>query len=76
MQHRHLNHEEYTLAAIDDVIDRGQRQDWAELRHAALADPLIMEKVLHVCQSQGRDPYAQRYRFWRYYAEQHLDTGR
>jgi hypothetical protein len=71
MQHRHLN-QDFTLAAIDDVIDRGKRQDWAELRRAALADPAIMEKVLRICLSQGRDPYAQRYRFWRYYAEQHL----
>ncbi len=72
MLHRHLNHEEYTLAAIDDVIDRGKRRDWADLRKAALADRVIMEKVLQVCQSQGQDPYAQRYRFWRHYAEQHL----
>lgn len=75
MRHRHLNHESYTLAAIDDVIDRGKRQDWAELRLAALADPLVMAKVLRVCQSQGQDPYAQRYRFWRRYAEQHLSAA-
>ncbi len=72
MQHRHLNHEDFTLAAIDDVIGRGKRQDWAELRRAALADPAIMEKVLRICLFQGRDPYAQRYRFWMHYAEQHL----
>lgn len=75
MQHRHLNHEQYTLAAIDDVIDRGKRQDWAALRQAALADPTVMSKVLRVCESQGQDPYAQRYRFWRRYAEQHLPAA-
>ncbi len=32
MQHRHLTHERYTLAAIDDIIARGKRRDWAELR--------------------------------------------
>jgi hypothetical protein len=72
MLHRHLNHEQYTLAAIDDVIGRGKRQDWAELRRATLADHALMEKVLRVCQAQGSDPYAQRYRFWRRYAEQNL----
>jgi len=72
MQHRHLNHEGYTLAAIDDVIDRGKRLDWAELRRAALADREVMEKVLRICVVRGQDPYAQRYRFWRRYAEQHL----
>ena len=30
--HRHLNHQRYTLAAIDDVISRGRWQEWAELR--------------------------------------------
>lgn len=72
MLHRHLNHAECTLAAIDDVIGRGKRADWAELRRAALADRLIMEKVLRVATARGQDPYAQRYRFWRRYAEQHL----
>jgi hypothetical protein len=72
MLHRHLNHEEYTLAAIDDVIGRGKRHDWAELRSAALADRALMEKVLRVAKVQAEDPYAQRYRFWRRYAEQHL----
>ena len=32
MQHRHLNHQRYTLAAIDDVIARGRWADWADLR--------------------------------------------
>ena len=72
MLHRHLNHEEYTLAAIDDVIGRGKRKDWADLRKAALADRVIMEKVLRVSIAQGKDPYEQRYRFWRYYAERKL----
>ena len=28
MRHRHLNHEDYTLAAIDDVSARGLWADW------------------------------------------------
>jgi len=72
VQHRHLNHQGYTLAAIDDVIDRGKREDWAELRAAALQERVIMEKILRVASSHALDPYAQRYHFWRQYAEQYL----
>ena len=75
MLHRHLNHESYTLAAIDDLIGRGKREDWAQLRRAALADPALMEKVLRVATANGQSPYAQRYRFWRRYAEQHLSAA-
>ena len=72
MLHRHLNHEEYTLAAIDDVIERGKRTDWAQLRAAAIRDRALMGRILRIARAHAQDPYAQRYRFWRYYAEQHL----
>jgi hypothetical protein len=72
MEHRHLNHQEYTLAAIDDLIGRGRRRDWADLRRAALDDRLVMEKVLRVCQAHTNNPYAQRYHFWKQYAERAL----
>jgi hypothetical protein len=72
MLHRHLTHQQFTLAAIDDVIARGKRRDWAELRRAALQDQAVLEKVLRVCQAHIADPYAQRYHFWKHYAEQHL----
>ncbi len=72
MLHRHLNHQNLTLVAIDDVIGRGQRQDWAELRRAALRDRGVLEKVLRVCQAHVADPYAQRYHFWKHYAERNL----
>ncbi len=72
MQQRHLTHEQYTLAAIDDIIARGQRRDWAELRQAALAERSLFEKVLRICQAHVADPYAQRYHFWKQYAERYL----
>lgn len=72
MLHRHLTHQHFTLAAIDDVIARGKRQDWAELRRAALGDRAVMEKVLRVCQAHIADPSAQRYHFWKHYAERYL----
>jgi len=72
MLHRHLTHQEFTLAAIDDVIARGKRPDWADLRRAVLADRVVLEKVLRVCQAHVADPYAQRYHFWKHYAERYL----
>jgi hypothetical protein len=72
MDHRHLTHQQFTLAAIDDIIARGKRQDWVELRRAALADRAIMEKVLRVAQANVADPYAQRYHFWKQHAERYL----
>jgi hypothetical protein len=75
MLHRHLNHEQYTLAALDDVIERGKREDWAKLRSVALADRAIMEKVLRVSLAHSEDRTAQRYHFWRQYAEQHLKVA-
>lgn len=72
MLHRHLTHQLFTLAAIDDVIARGKRRDWAELRRVALADRSVLEKVLRVCEAHVADPYAQRYHFWKQYAERYL----
>jgi energy-converting hydrogenase A subunit M len=69
MVHRHLNHQQLTLAAIDDVISRGNREDWAELREAVLADRALLRKVLQVCRARIADPRAQRYHFWMHYAE-------
>ena len=72
MLHRHLNHQRLTLAAVDDIIARGKRRDWSELRSHALADLTIMEKVQQICLTHVDDLYAQRYHFWRHYAERHL----
>jgi hypothetical protein len=69
MVHRHLNHQGFTLAAIDDLISRGGREDWMELREAVLRDKAILEKVLRVCRARVADPRAQRYHFWMHYAE-------
>jgi hypothetical protein len=72
MIHRHLNHQELTLAAIDDVISRGKRKDWEALRLAVLAKPEFLEKVQRVCRPRIADPRAQRRHFWMHYAEEHL----
>ena len=66
MLHRHLNHSDWTLAAIDDVIARGKLDDWKELRDAAVSQ-LVREQILRVAKPHLTDPYAQRYHFWNVY---------
>lgn len=75
MRHRHLTHQLYTLAAIDDVISRGRWQDWADLRRAVLADRMVLEKVQRICRTYVQNPYAQRYHFWMHYAEKHVPVA-
>jgi len=75
MKHRHLNHEEYTLAGIDDVINCSGRKDWAEMRKAALGNPVVMEKIYRTCQArQGKDPEAdaRRYGIWRRFIDRNI----
>lgn len=71
MEHRHLNHQRYTAAAIDDVISRGKWRDWADLRLAALADAELLDKIEQVCRPRIADPYAQRHHFWMNYVSAH-----
>ena len=71
MQHRHLNHQRFTSAAIDDIIGRGRWDYWRALREAALRDPAVMERIRRVCRQRGEDPRRQRHRFWAHYAAAH-----
>ena len=71
MLHRHLNHQRFTLAAIDDAISHGKWKDWEELRHAALRDGEVMAKIERICANYADDPHRQRYRFWANYVESH-----
>ncbi len=71
MLHRHLNSQDYTLPAIDDVIARGSWHDWAELRRAALDETEVMERIARIARSRVADPYAQRFHFWMHYVERH-----
>jgi hypothetical protein len=72
MEHRHINHKEFTTVAIDDIIERGDRSDWAELRDSAVSNPVLMVKILRVCVAHADDPGAQRYHLWRHYAERRV----
>jgi hypothetical protein len=71
MQHRHLTHSDYSLAAVDDVIARGVWSDWVALRQALLGSPQVREKVQRVCSAHIAEPFAQRYHFWMHYANEH-----
>lgn len=75
MFHRHLNHQRYTLAAIDDVISHGRWNDWVELRRVALSDNSLLDKVEQVCRAHTADPYAQRHHFWMHYVKEHRTTA-
>lgn len=75
MRHRHLNHQRFTLAAIDDIIARGKWRDWADLRAAALVDPLLFDKIERVCRHRTVDPYAQRHHFWLHYVREKRTLG-
>ena len=73
MKHRHLQDlPVLSCAAIDDIIERGAWADWRELRDRTDADRATAERVLRVCEARGGDPFAQRHRLWRIYAEQTL----
>jgi hypothetical protein len=72
MEHRHLTHSEWTLAAVDDAIARGRLEDWRELRDAAAGQPQLRERILRVCAARLLDPTEQRYFFWDHYARTHL----
>lgn len=69
MRHRHLNHHNLTLAAIDDIISRGKLADWLMLREAARQDHLLGDRILRICQAHIADAYAQRYHFWYHYVQ-------
>jgi hypothetical protein len=69
MRHRHLNHQDYTLAAIDDIISNGQRATWERLRLALLQEADVGDKILRVCNARIHEPSAQRHHFWRQYVQ-------
>ena len=72
MNHRHINTCEYTLAAIDDVIERGVMNDWLELRDAVRSSSRVANDVRKVCEhGQACSDFASRYVFWRKYLDQY-----
>ena len=52
MKHRHLTHEGFTLAAIEDILDRGKMPDWVPLIATIQNDPYgeVAEKTHLLCE--------------------------
>ena len=52
MKHRHLTHEAFTAAAIEDVLARGRMTDWVPLITAIQADPYgdVAENTCILCE--------------------------
>lgn len=73
MLHRHLNHQRLAPAVIDDVIDRGNREDWDELAWALDGRPDLIEDVHRICRARGPDPtWGDRHRVWLRYIEHRI----
>ena len=71
MIHRHIEDLEYSLPAIDSIIERGKRGDWAALQIAVRSDPDICRKVLRIARHNLEHPYTNRYHFlYRFAIEQ------
>lgn len=65
MRHRHLTDDVgRSLSAIDDVIARGNWNDWVELRRDCLAQPHLLTAISRICAAYADDPGAQRQIFW------------
>jgi len=78
MQHRHLQHQEFTPVAVDDTIRRGGWRDWVALRRAAHRDAAVRERIRRVCGSLTREPRqenAQRLSFWNKYVQRLSDLS-
>ncbi len=54
MEHRNLNHKDLTLAAIDNIIERGELPDWVPLLRAIERDPYgdVASKTLRICKAR------------------------
>ena len=69
MVHRHITDDaSLSSVAIDDIIDRGGRSDWAFLRDAMRGNLDLVRRVKRVCAAHLHDVMDQKYHFWNLYA--------
>ena len=68
MRHRHINDTGYSLTAIESIIDRGKRVDWAKLQIAARSDKNIARKIFHMASHNLAHPYTIRFHYWYHFA--------
>ncbi|HAB17364.1 MAG TPA: hypothetical protein PLX89_17630 [Verrucomicrobiota bacterium] len=55
MDHRHLTTRQWSAAAVDSALERGDLQDWRELFAAVRASAQLAELVLRVARQRGLD---------------------
>lgn len=68
MKHRHLNHEGYTLAAIDDILERGRLADWTPLLRE-VADAPFGPAAVRVLRVVDHHPMYGSATVWRRFVE-------
>lgn len=73
MRHRHLNNSDYSLMAIDDIIERGKRSDWGALQVKLRSDPDLCRRVFRLSASNLKHPYTMRFHYWFHYTKELLD---
>lgn len=56
MRHRHLEHNRYTLAAIDAIIGRGSQAERDDLLKDARQDPTLAGRVADLCRTRLSRP--------------------
>ena len=55
MRHRHLTTNDWSLAAIDSCLDRGDLPDWRELFAEAKRDKRLAKSILELARRRGRE---------------------
>lgn len=55
MEHRHLNTQTWSAAAIDSALERGGLKDWQELFAEVQRDPNVASLVLQVASQRNLD---------------------
>lgn len=58
MHHRHLTTQEWTLMAIESMMERGQLADWQEFARALSRSERLAVDTLRVCQHVEDRPSA------------------
>jgi hypothetical protein len=72
MEHRHITDTGYTRPAIDDIIERGGKNDWAALQSMVRSDPDLCRKVNEIASHNLDHPFTIRYHFWLAYSKEFL----
>ena len=70
MLHRNISGENaLSSVAVDDIIDRGGRADWAFLRDAMRGSTELVGRVRRICNAHMQDDHDQKYHLWSMYAD-------